>query len=156
MLSRNAQNVQDALLEKGLTFKVVELAASTRTAEDAANTIGCKVEQIVKSLIFCTAQTLKPILILVSGSNRVNEKSIESIIGEKIKKADAAFTKEVTGFAIGGVAPIGHKQPIETYIDKDLMKYDTVWAAAGMPNAVFSLRSSDLEQLTHGKIITVT
>lgn len=104
-LSKSAQNVQDALSKKGLSFKVVELAASTRTANDAAATIGCEVAQIIKSLIFRTRDTHRPILVLASGVNRVNEKTIEMQLGEKITKADADFTREVTGFAIGGIPP---------------------------------------------------
>ncbi len=106
-LSRSAQSVQAVLAQTGLEFKVVELAASTRTAADAAATIGCTVAQIVKSLIFKTKETQRPILVLASGPTRVNEKSIEIHLGEKLVKADADFTREVTGFAIGGIPPRG-------------------------------------------------
>lgn len=155
MLSKSAQSVQDALSKKGIEAKVVELPASTRTAEDAAKAIGCQVAQITKSLIFRTKHTSKPILVLASGINRVNEKTIARAIGEEIVKADADFTREVTGFAIGGIPPIGHKQKIDTYIDKDLLQYKELWAAAGTPNAVFSLKSSELEDLTGGTIIAI-
>jgi prolyl-tRNA editing enzyme YbaK/EbsC (Cys-tRNA(Pro) deacylase) len=95
-------------------------------------------------------------LILASGPNRVNEKTIESYVGEKIIKADADFTREVTGFAIGGIPPIGHKQEIELiFIDQDLLKFNDVWAAAGTPNAVFNLRSNDLLEMTNGKVISI-
>lgn len=154
ILSRSAQSVQDALAKKGLQFKVVELPASTRTANDAAATIGCEVAQIVKSLIFQT-ETHKPILVLASGINRVNEKTIEAQVGEKITKADADFTRAVTGFAIGGIPPVGHKQKILTFVDEDLLKYQELWAAAGTPNAVFNLNSVDLQNLTDGKIISI-
>lgn len=154
-LSKSAQAVQNVLAQKGLQFKVVELSASTRTAQEAAQTIGCEVAQIVKSLVFYTKQTNKPILILASGINRVNEKMIEEVIGEKIARADADFVREVTGFAIGGIPPIGHKQKLDTFIDKALLNYKELWAAAGTPNAVFKLESSDLESLTGGKIIAV-
>lgn len=155
-LSKSAQTVQQALAEKGLAFEVLELSASTRTANDAANTIGCNVAQIMKSLLFCSANTNQPVLILASGINRVNEKVIEQWVGEKIVKADADFTRDVTGFAIGGVPPVGHKQTIShIFIDKDLLQHKVLWAAAGTPNAVFSLNSSDIESLTHGKIITI-
>ncbi|HSW86182.1 MAG TPA: YbaK/EbsC family protein [Rhabdochlamydiaceae bacterium] len=155
MLSKSAQSVQDALSEKGLEAKVVELPASTRTAEDAAKAIGCQVAQIVKSLIFRTKHTNKAILVLTSGINRVNEKTISSHAGEEIVKADADFTRETTGFAIGGIPPIGHKQKIETYIDEDLLKYKELWAAAGTPHAVFSIDSAFIQNLTQGKIISV-
>ncbi len=155
MLSKNAQNVQDFLLNKGFEFKVVELSDSTHTAQDAANTIGCEVAQIIKSIVFRTKETKKPILVLASGVNRVNEKTIEQHVGAKIEKADADFIREITGFVIGGVPPIGHKQIIETFIDSDLLNYQELWAAAGTPNAVFKLNTKDLEQLTTGKIIVI-
>jgi prolyl-tRNA editing enzyme YbaK/EbsC (Cys-tRNA(Pro) deacylase) len=118
-LSKSAQSVQDVLTKKGISTRVVEMPASTRTAQDAANAIGCEVAQIVKSLIFCTKQTKKPILVLASGVNRVNEKAIEKHVGQEIGKADADFTREVTGFAIGGIPPGGQKQQIQPLIDQD-------------------------------------
>ncbi len=154
-LPKSAQSVQDALSKKGLQTMVIDFPASTKTANDAAATIGCQVAQIVKSLIFKTKDTNKPILVLTSGINRVNEKTIEAHVGEKITKADADFARETTGFAIGGIPPIGHKQAIETFIDEDLLKFEEVWAAAGTPNASFCLKSSDLQSLTDGKLISV-
>ncbi len=155
-LTKAAQSVQNALASKNLTCKVIELSESTRTANDAASAIGCNVAQIVKSLIFKTESTQRPVLLLVSGPNRVNEKIIESYLGETISKADANFSKEVTGFTIGGIPPIGHKQAIELiFIDKDLLDFDNVWAAAGTPNAVFNLQSKDLLSITNGKVISI-
>lgn len=155
-LAKSAQSVQAALASKGLECKVIQLSDSTRTAQDAASTIGCDVAQIVKSLIFKTKSTHKPVLILASGPNRVNEKAIEAHVNEKITKADADFTREITGFAIGGIPPIGHKQKIDLiFIDEDLLKFDSVWAAAGTPNAVFNLQGKDLLTMTNGKIISV-
>ncbi|MCX5923825.1 MAG: YbaK/EbsC family protein [Candidatus Dependentiae bacterium] len=156
-LSRAAQSVQNVLINNGLECCVQELASSTRTAQDAATSIGCNVSQIVKSLIFKTALTNKPVLVLASGPNRVNEQAVEEHIGEKIVKSDADFTRDVTGFAIGGIPPIGHKQQINLiFIDEDLMKLDSVWAAAGTPNAVFNILSKDLLAITNGKIINIT
>jgi Cys-tRNA(Pro) deacylase len=155
MLSKSAQSVQDVLKKKGIDTTVVELPASTRTAEDAAKAIGCQVAQIVKSLIFRTKQTNRPILVLASGVNRVNEKAIAKVAGEEIVKADADFTRGVTGFAIGGIPPIGHKQKLETYIDEDLLQHKELWAAAGTPNAVFNLDSMTLADLTDGEIISI-
>lgn len=155
MLRKSAQSVQDVLHKKGLSCKVVELAASTRTAQEAADAIGCTVAQIVKSLVFSTKGSKKPILVLASGVNRVNEKTVAAQVGENIEKADAEFVREVTGFAIGGVPPVGHKQAIETYIDEDLLRYPEIWAAAGTPHAVFSLNSAVLQELTNGKVIGV-
>lgn len=154
-LSKNAQVVQNTLNQKGLEFNVVELSASTRTANEAAATIGCSVGQIIKSIVFVTHSTRKPILVLASGKNRINEKAIEKEIGMKIVKADANFTKDITGFPIGGVPPVGHKQIIDTFIDEDLLQFEELWAAAGTPNAVFRLCSADLNQITNGKIISI-
>ena len=154
-LSPSAQKIQEILARTGANFQVIELSASTRTAQDAARALGCEVAQIVKSLIFVKKDTNKPILILASGTNRVNEKTIEKEIGTKIVKADADFVREMTGFAIGGIPPVGHAQGIDTYIDQDLFAWEELWAAAGTPNAVFRLRSSDLMQLTAGKVLTI-
>ncbi|MBY0293629.1 MAG: YbaK/EbsC family protein [Alphaproteobacteria bacterium] len=155
MLSKSAQSVQNTLLEKDLEFIVIELPSSTRTAVEAAETIGCDVAQIIKSLVFRAKQSHKPILVLASGINRVNEKILSELVGEKIEKADADFTRKVTGFAIGGVPPVGHSQPIETFIDEDLLKFNKLWAAAGTPNAVFSLDSVNLKDLTQGKVAAI-
>lgn len=156
-LAKSAQNVQNALKDNGLTCKVLQLSESTRTAQEAALAIGCEVAQIVKSLVFKTQETHKPILVLASGPNRVNEKSIESQVGEKIMKANADFVREVTGFAIGGIPPLGHENLIDLiFIDEDLLCHESVWAAAGTPNAVFNLISKALVELTKGKIVAVT
>jgi len=155
-LAKSAQSVQDALASKGLECKVVEFPASTRTAVEAAAAIGCEVGQIAKSLIFKTQQSSQPVLIIASGPNRVHEKKIEALVGETLLKADADFVRDITGFAIGGIPPIGHTQPISyIFIDKDLLNYQTIWAAAGTPYAVFVLQSSDLAELTGGKIVEI-
>jgi prolyl-tRNA editing enzyme YbaK/EbsC (Cys-tRNA(Pro) deacylase) len=155
-LSASAQKVQDALEARGLPCRVVELPASTRTAQEAADAVGCSVGQIVKSLVFRSARTDAPILVLASGANRVNEACLGELVGEPIAKADAAFVRTHTGFSIGGVAPLGHPAPLKTYIDADLLQYAEIWAAAGTPNAVFSLTPADLEAITDGKVVTVT
>ena len=155
-LKKAAQLVQDVLNNNNLECKVLELPSSTRTAIEAANAIGCEVDQIAKSLIFRTVSG-QPVLVLVSGPNRVNEKTIASYLGEKIEKADADFTRDITGFAVGGIPPIGHKQAIDfIFIDQDLMKFDSIWAAAGTPNAVFNLQSKNLVEMTEGKIISIS
>ena len=155
-LAKSAQSVQDALANAGLNCRVMELSESTRTAQDAANAIGCDVAQIVKSLIFKTRNSQKPVLVLASGPNRVNEKVIEALLREKIIKADADFTRDITGFAIGGIPPIGHKERINfVFIDEDLLQFDDLWAAAGTPNAVFNLKGKDLCEMTQGKIISI-
>ncbi len=156
-LAKSAHSVQEALQKAHLQCTVIELQSSTRTAVDAAKSIGCDVSHIVKSLIFKTKETNKPILVLASGVTRVNEKQLESLIGEAIMKADADFTRETTGFAIGGIPPIGHKNRIDfIFIDQDLLKFDELWAAAGTPHAVFSIRSKDLVSLTEGKVVQLS
>ncbi len=155
-LTKSSQSVQEALDHKGLACTVKQLSESTRTAQDAAITLGCDVSQIVKSLIFKTKSTQRPVLILASGPNRVDEKRIESYVGEEIAKADADFTRQVTGFAIGGVPPIGHLQKIDLiFIDEDLLKFESVWAAAGTPNSVFNLKGTDLCSLTEGCVVSI-
>ncbi len=154
-LSPTAQRVQQALLSRGFACKVIEFAESTRTAQEAAERAGCTLGQITKSLIFKGGKTGKPILVLTSGANRVDEKRISEYAGESIGRADAGFVRNVTGFAIGGVPPLGHAQKMETYIDEDLLQYATLWAAAGTPNAIFELTPADLQRMTEGRAVRV-
>ena len=154
-LNKPAARVQAVLDEFGYELNVTEFPESTRTAQEAADAIGCTVGQIAKSLIFKGKTSQKPILIITSGANRVNEKKVKEYIGEKLGKADADFVREHTGFAIGGVPPVGHIKPITTYIDEDLMQYDEIWAAAGTPNSVFKLTPRILADMTKGRIIKV-
>jgi len=154
-LSPTAQKVQDLLTERGFDCTVIEHAESTRTAEEAADRAGCLLGQITKSLIFKGRQSGKPILVLTSGANRVNEKLISEYAGEPIGRADADFVRNVTGFAIGGVPPLGHAQPMETYLDEDLLQYPTVWAAAGTPNAIFELTPGALLEMTSANVARV-
>jgi len=154
-LSPSAQKVQDALHTLGFDLTVIEHAESTRTAQEAADRVGVTLGQIVKSLIFKGKASGKPILVLTSGANRVDEKRIKAYAGEKIERADADFVREVTGYAIGGVPPIAHAQKMETYLDEDLLQYDVIWAAAGTPNAVFELTPRDLQKMTGGQVKSV-
>ena len=154
-LSSTAQKVQDALALQGFDCKVIEHQESTRTAQEAADRAGCALGQITKSLIFKGTKSNKPILVLTSGANRVDEKRISEHAGESIGRADADFVRTTTGFAIGGVPPIGHTQKMETYLDEDLLQYPTIWAAAGTPNAIFELTPADLQKMTQGKVIRV-
>ena len=137
------------------TKSVLKFSQTTRTAQEAAETIGCSIGQIAKSIVFKGKQTNKPYLVIASGANRVNEKIIEQEAGEPIEKADANFVKEATGFVIGGVAPIGHKEPIRTFIDEDLLQYPEIWASAGTPNTVFKLTPQELQKLTEGKVFCI-
>ncbi len=155
-LQTSAQRIQDALNAHGVACQVQELPASTRSAHEAADAIGCGVEHIVKSLIFRGKQTNTPILVLASGTNRVNEKRLKALAGEPITKANADFVREKTGFTIGGVAPVGHSEPLRTYIDEDLLQYDEIWAAAGTPHAVFKLTPDELLKITHAQVVAVT
>ena len=150
-----AARVQQLLSEMGLATDVIEFAETTKTSEDAAQQIGCSVAQIAKSLIFRARQTNRPVLVIASGVNRVDEKALETLLGEKIGKADADFVRDKTGYAIGGVAPIGHASPPVTFIDEDLLKLETIWAAAGTPFAVFRLTPADLVRLTGGRVATL-
>lgn len=154
-LSPSAQKVQQALQALGMTLQVVELPDSTRTAIEAAQAVGCQVGQIVKSLVFKTKRSQRALLVIASGSNRVDEKLIEARIGEPLGKADAEFVRQQTGFAIGGVPPLGHASPLLTFIDQDLFQYERVWAAAGTPHAVFALNPADLARMTGGEIIPI-
>jgi prolyl-tRNA editing enzyme YbaK/EbsC (Cys-tRNA(Pro) deacylase) len=155
VLSSSAQQVQNALAEKGMNCKVVQLADTARSAQDAANAIGCKVEQIVKSLVFRTRNTNSPVLVLASGSNRVNEKTVEQHLGEPLDKPNADFVRAKTGYAIGGIPPIGHTEPLKTFIDEDLFQYEELWAAGGTPHAVFKVKADELEQMTEGTRISI-
>ncbi len=155
MLKESAQVVQDYILELGYTNKVVELPNSARTAAEAADALNCEVAQIAKSIIFRLETSNIPVLVVASGVNRVNEKQIENQLNEKLGKADAEFVREQTGFVIGGVAPLGHKNPIITFIDEDLLHYSEVWAAAGHPKAIFKLAPNELVEMTKGKVIKV-
>ncbi len=154
-LKKSTEKVHAALSKFGFELNIVEFSESTRTAQEAADAIGCTVGQIAKSLIFKGKESQKPILIITSGSNRVNEKSVKKLIGEKLEKADAKFVLEHTGFVIGGVPPVGHATPINTFIDEDLMRYNEIWAAAGTPNTVFKLTPEILAEITKGRIINV-
>ena len=154
-LSPSAQKIQNLLNSLGYDYTVIEHAESTRTAQEAADRAGCELGQIVKSLIFRGKTSGKPILVLTSGANRVDEKRISGYAGETISRADADFVRTVTGFAIGGVPPIGHAEKMETYLDEDFLSYQTIWAAAGTPNAIFELKTDDLQKMTDGKIAQV-
>ncbi|HSQ26346.1 MAG TPA: YbaK/EbsC family protein [Anaerolineales bacterium] len=154
-LSSSAQKVQQALEALGLALQVIEMPDSTRTAQEAAQAVGCQVGQIVKSLVFKIKRSRRPILVVASGQNRVNEKKLEALLEEPLGKADADFVRQHTGFAIGGVPPIGHEEPIETFVDEDLLQYETVWAAAGTPKAVFRLTPTELVKITGGKVVDI-
>ncbi|MDJ0894020.1 MAG: YbaK/EbsC family protein [Alphaproteobacteria bacterium] len=151
-LRGSAQRVQAALDKAGIAAEVMEFPETTRTAEEAAAAIGCTVAQIAKSLVFRSAENGRPVLVIASGSNRVDEKKVTALLGEAIEKPDAEFVRDRTGFAIGGVPPAGHREPLITFIDRDLLDLERIWAAAGTPFAVFALSPNQLVELTGGQV----
>lgn len=151
-LSASAKRVQDALNGFGVDCRVKELGESTRTAVDAANAVGCEVGQIVKSLVFRGKTSGNAVFVVASGANMVDEKALAALLGEKIERANPDFVREQTGFAIGGVSPVGHPAPLTTFIDQDLLGYEELWAAAGTPNAVFALTPEQLCHITSGQV----
>jgi prolyl-tRNA editing enzyme YbaK/EbsC (Cys-tRNA(Pro) deacylase) len=155
VLSAAAQRVQDALKAMGVTSQVVELPESTRSAAEAAQAIGCRVEQIVKSLVFRGRSTNRPILAVVSGGNRVDEEKLAGLVAEPVAKADAEYVRQRTGYAIGGVPPVGHVESLVCVVDEDLLQYEQIWAAAGTPRAVFRLTPADLQRITDGRVASV-
>jgi len=154
-LSPSAAKVQEALRALGFANEVIERTQSTRSAAEAAAAVGCTVGQIAKSIIFRVKGSGRAILVVASGPNRVNEKAIESLIGEKLGKADADYVRERTGFVIGGVPPLGHATRLETFIDRDLAAFPEIWAAAGTPNAVFKLTPDELQRMTGGRVVSI-
>ncbi|MGI9482987.1 MAG: YbaK/EbsC family protein [Hyphomicrobiales bacterium] len=154
-LPRSARRVEDAGKALGLHTKIVEMEESTRTAEEAADACGCAVGQIVKSLVFQGADSAKPYLLLVSGTNRVNEKAVARVLGESLKRPNADFVREVTGYAIGGIPPFGHDTALATFIDADLLQYSEIWAAAGTPKCVMKLQPAALKSSVNVNLINV-
>ena len=148
----SALRVQAAL---GDAFEVLEFDESTRTAAEAAAAIGCTVAQIAKSMIFRAAESDRPVLVITSGTVRVDVNKVASLLGESIKRASPDFVRENTGFAIGGVPPVAHRVEPIVLIDESLFDLDCLWAAAGTPNAVFRLLPEDLSRLTSGVIADI-
>jgi prolyl-tRNA editing enzyme YbaK/EbsC (Cys-tRNA(Pro) deacylase) len=155
-LNSSARKVQDVIRSLGFSFEVLELPESTRSAREAAEAIGCRVEQIAKSIIFKAAKSERPVLVITSGTNRVSEQRISEYIGEAVEKASAEFVRASTGFSIGGVPPVGHlKEPL-AFIDTDLFQHGEIWAAAGTPHAVFRLTPDSLVKITRAEVVRVT
>lgn len=150
-MKQSVLRVADALGAAGLAAEIRELSASTRTAEEAATAVGTTVPRIVKSLVFLADDT--PILALVSGSNLLDTERLGTALGKRISRADAATVRAATGFAIGGVPPLGHATALDVLIDRDLLQFDVVWAAAGTPHAVFPIAPADLVRATGGRVM---
>ena len=151
----NVRRVEEALAAAGGGHKVIALEQSARTSAQAASAVGCKVDQIAKSLVFRGADSQRAVLVIASGANRVDEVKVAALIAEPVGRADADFVQQRTGFAIGGVAPVAHAEPLTILIDEDLMRWPEIWAAAGHPNTVFKLTPDDLVRLTGGRVAPV-
>jgi prolyl-tRNA editing enzyme YbaK/EbsC (Cys-tRNA(Pro) deacylase) len=148
--SPSIARVQEALRAAGLSNEVRELPDSTRSSAEAASALGCSVAQIAKSVVFRSGSG-RPVLVVASGANRVDERKVEALLGDRLLRADADYVRERTGFAIGGVAPIAHATPPHVFLDDDLFAFDRVYAAAGTPFAIFALTPAELEALTGGR-----
>lgn len=154
-LKSSSQRIQDMLHAHQLKCKVIEFQKLTRTSQEAANAIGCEVGQIAKTLIFKGKESGKPICVIASGKNRVDERKIIQHVGEEIEKPNAEFVLKHTSFVIGGVPPIGFQFDTKPFVDEDLMGYTEIWAAAGTPNSVFSLSPHDLLLITQGQLFDI-
>lgn len=152
-LSRAARRVERALRELGFEIEVQELSQSTRTAQEAAEAVGTTVGQIVKSIVFLAGE--EPVLVCASGANRVSLDKLAKLLGQPVRKASPDEVREATGFAIGGVPPLGHLQRLRTFIDRDLLQYDEIWAAAGTPRALFRTTPAQLQEMTQGEVTDV-
>jgi prolyl-tRNA editing enzyme YbaK/EbsC (Cys-tRNA(Pro) deacylase) len=144
------ERVHAALSAAGVAARIEEFPASTRTAQDAASAVGTRVGQIVKSLVFLAGDA--PVLALVSGVNQLDTVRLAALTGASIGKADADAVRQATGYSIGGVPPTGFPAPIPTFIDRDLLQYDVVWAAAGTPRHVFPIAPQELVRVTGGSV----
>lgn len=153
-LSPSAQKVQDWLQAHGVKTQVREYAQPARTAQQAADLLGCDVGQIVKSLIFRTADN-QPVLILTSGANRVDTRRAAAHLGKPLSRAKAEFVRQATGYAIGGVPPVAHNTPAIVLMDADLLRYDVVWAAGGTPHSLFPISPRQLADLTTAQIVDI-
>ncbi len=151
-MSKSINRVRRSAEELGLDIEVVEMPASTRTAQEAAAACGCDVAQIVKSLVFQRADDGELVLLLVSGANQVDARRAADAVGSQLERADPNHVRKVTGFAIGGVSPLGHKSPIAVWMDETLNDHDVLWAAAGAPFAVFSIGPADLRRATDARL----
>ncbi len=154
-ISKRVARVQKALTEAGVTTRIIEMAGSTHTAQEAADAIGCEVDQIAKSLVFQGEESGALVLVVASGPNRVDESAVANALGEGVAMADPKAVRIGTGFPVGGVPPIGHNAKLPTFIDQALLRQAEIWAAAGTPNSVFVLSPAELQRITDGQILSV-
>lgn len=143
-----AVRVSELLRGAGIETQVVEFEQATRTSAEAAAAIGCQVAEIAKSIVFQGACSGQAVIVVASGANRVSEAKVAARLGEPLARANADFVRAATGYVIGGVAPIGHPQPVKLLLDEDLQRFETVWAAGGTPYSVFPLKPAQLRSLT--------
>lgn len=153
MMKASVRRVHDALVARGVEPRIKEFSSSTRTAAEAAAAVGTTVERIVKSLVFTAGA--RTIVVLTSGANRVDTERLGALVGEKVERASAEHVRQETGFAIGGVPPLGYPRPLPVYIDRDLLQYDEVWAAAGTPNSVFPIAPTELVRISGGQVADI-
>ena len=147
--------VIDAFKQKGMEIDILNLDVSTKTSQEAADAVGCDIEQIAKSIVFFESIQNKLVQIFVSGPNKVNLESFQNQTNLRIEKADAEYVRESTGVAIGGVAPLGHKNRPLYFIDETLIDFHEVWCAAGTPSSLFKLKTEDLLKATEAKILNI-
>ena len=148
-----AQRVQSAIRELGLEREVIELSVTARTSQQAAEAVGVTVGQIAKSLVFTVDRV--PVLVIASGANRVDEGKLGDLAGGGVRRADPETVRQATGYAIGGVPPFAHPSALPIYIDRDLLQYDVIYAAAGVPECVFPLSPDELVRATGGRVVDV-
>jgi Cys-tRNA(Pro) deacylase len=148
-----ALKVQEAIRRLGIERDLIELGVDARTSRQAADALGVTVGQIAKSLVFTANQ--RPLLVVASGANRVDEQKLEKLAGGKVRRADPETVKQATGYTIGGVSPLGHPAPLPVYIDPDLLQYELIYAAAGVPECVFPLTPAELVRGTGGRVVDV-
>ena len=151
-MSKSLKRVRNALIKAGVETEILEMPGETRTALQAANAANCALDQIAKSIIFRGETSQTAVLFLTAGGNQVCKDKASAITGEVLGKADAALIRAQTGFAIGGVAPIGHLSPIRAFLDPRLLDFDTVWAAAGTPRHIFPISSVKLHEITNALV----
>jgi len=154
-MGKSTNRVAQAAIDAGLGIAITTLPVSTRTAQEAAQAVGCTPGQIVKSLVFEGADSGALVLVLVSGAHALDEAAVAALLGEPLLRADPKRVRTETGFAIGGVAPIGHLCATPAFMDTALMQYATVWAAAGAPDAVFEIAPQALHHATGATLFTI-
>ncbi len=155
-MSKSLKRVRAALEAAGVAAEVAEMPSETRTAQQAADAAGCALDQIVKSIIFRGEASGAAILFLTAGGNQVDPGKAGAVAGEALGKADAALVRAQTGFAIGGVAPVGHLNPIRAFFDPRISEFDVVWAAAGTPRHIFSISPKALLDLSGAEVADFT